>query len=962
MTPCGVKRRENGFRVSLFLLAALLGVLFAETWTPQVMLGPWLSGLPLSSSANKRAAHDTAAAHAELDALAAIVTTSAGVCHFFPRCLLYSCCSAGLLAATQSSFTARDVPARGTSPNAPLPARMQGHPLSGVTITKTSLEQGLASLLPTSPIAFSALRTRREFRVLYLAQGDEHRASLPQWYLRNMKDLLYLSFRNVTADFFFPDSNLCEGRMALYLAGRLLEIQQGWLYDYFVFLDDDVSTVTSDPLASFVFELDLLQWEPAIGGPFFIPGPPASKTSSVGSSAHIDFLYIAYHREILEVIHPWVFDFDVDCTWASQLLQTYEFALVARNHVLVSRDFGVGNSKHRDYTRNCYVTGGGPAHSGFPAVHADIVQKVGKQRAHCLPRTGILADDGFFQYIRAGTPRPRLSSYFLSSSTTFDDGCAGHPTDFANPACCAFEAFSPQITRSPHHNCVVKERNGNPSSFSFVWGSARWDFDGVDTLSALGFSELDVILLDASEISTLAPLDMRSTHSQVSGLPRATRISIGALLLVVSESGVAHLPSEGEALAALADDSATAVASSMALPFWRVRYLALSAAARLAVAEMQTAIRKPAAEKQLHAVLGAPWPLQPWFKIDFSFVTCFCPSCCSQGFPGWNGRGPDLARGDVTDPFFAGIPPSLAVRTLKLEDLISYLRLPPASHFVVNIGAACAFGGYADPTQRLFAGISDGAGLEVPVGGLLLDAHADPVFFSAYPRRPNVTLVAPITMEPSTIAATFGQYSVPFDFALLKVDVDSVDLGLISSLLAASYRPAVIHMEINTIFPPPLRFSIPLSSSYMELAGYGIEKLFGGVSLSAAADFLIPNGYRLVEVDGWDAVWIRLDLAEKLPGLPTSLSAAFKSGFLERVERNPHCFCQEILLRVINRDVWGLADEAVATLAAKDAAGAANVLQKVRTIIDGMVPRHPETGVLMHYTLGLTGPSDGLVA
>ncbi len=949
------------------LLAALLVIIFA--WAPHSALWPWLLS-PTPPSSAKRAVVDSATAAAELRTLALYISADAGVCRIYPRCLLYSCCSAGLLAATQASFEARVFVARDsreTSLFAPLAVRMQRHPLQGVTLTKDSLAQGLASLLPTPPSALLALRTRREFRVLYLAQGDDHRASLPQWYLRNMKDLLYLSFRNVTADFFFPKSNLCEGRMALYLAGRLLEIQQGWLYDYFVFLDDDVAAATSGPLASFLFELDLLQWEPAIAGPFFSNnglGPPAT---SVGSTAHLDFLYIAYHREVLELIHPWVFDFDSGCTWGSQLLQTYEFDLVARNHVLFSRDFTVANSKHRAYSRECNFDGTGPAHVGFPGVHGYVKEKAGKERAHCLPKTGVIMNDGFLQYLRVGVPRPRLTSYALSPSSSFDDGCAGGPIDFANPGCCSFEAFSPRVLSGPYHNRIIAERSRSfPDTYSFVWGTSRWDFNGADTLATLGFTKDDVIVVDSAEMSAFTPLDMRSLHTQITGLPRATRISIAgfsSLELVVSELGVAHLPME------LAGVSDAAGASSLTLPLWRLQYLALSSRARTAVAEARKALHVSAAQHQMLLVsanLSAPWPPQPWFKMDFVYVTCFCPNCCSQGFPRWDGRGHDLARGDMSDPFFAGIPPSLAARTLKLEDLVAFLRLPSISLFVVNIGAACLFGGYGDPTQRLLAGVTtDGGGLEVPVGGLLLDAHAEPTLFSAYPLRPNVTLLNPITMEPSNIAATLANYSVPMNFAVLKVDVDSVELGLISSLFAAGYNPAVIHLEINTIFPPPLRFSIPLNMSYAELASGGIDKIFGGVSLSAVADFLVPHGYRLVEVDGWDTIWIRSDLAKRLPGLPTSLAAAFRIGFLDRVERHPQCYREEFLHRVLNREMWGIAEGAAAAIAAGDAAAKTEMLEKARKIVDQLMPRYPivlsSGGGVMPYMLSLTGPSDGMV-
>ena len=55
--------------------------------------------------------------------------------------------------------------------------------------------------------------------------------------------------------------------MALYLVARLLEIQQGWLYNYFVFTDDDADFAHGNVKS---YELFLQLWQPAIGVPGYV--------------------------------------------------------------------------------------------------------------------------------------------------------------------------------------------------------------------------------------------------------------------------------------------------------------------------------------------------------------------------------------------------------------------------------------------------------------------------------------------------------------------------------------------------------------------------------------------------------------------------------------------------------------------------------------------------------------------
>ena len=508
----------------------------------------------------------------DIEHVAISVSSVAGLCFLYPRCLLYACCSPELL---EDSTSASKEPASDffyTDINIPLNMRMLGHPLTNITITKGILAHGLASLKPSPQHAYEALRSRPDFRVLYLAQGDYHRRNLQPWYL-NMKDLLYLSFEEVEADFFFPESNLCEGRMALYLAARLLESYQGWLYDYFIFLDDDVSIVSSSTGSSlFFFELDLLQWEPAIAGPSF----GASRTPNnapIGSTAHIDFIVIAYHREVVEILHPWVFDFDHQCTWASQLYQLYEANLLYRNHILFSRDFHVENAKHRNYPRECNADGGFGPNIGFPAVHASVKRNIKPDRAHCLPASPIVWE-GFNRYSPAGSVRPRLSSY-LPQNSSFVDDCTN--VAFLSNTCCTVDVFSAPQTVGVNHGRVVKDVSEVGDIFSLVWGLSRWEFEGMETLSALGVKDSDVLLVESPILKLLPLLDTRSIHSSISSLPAGTWVNVsGFLPLVIASSGRAHLRHELDVLSFFHAQPVDVIE----IPLWRVRYLALSAKAR----------------------------------------------------------------------------------------------------------------------------------------------------------------------------------------------------------------------------------------------------------------------------------------------------------------------------------------------------------------------------------------------
>lgn len=205
-------------------------------------------------------------------------------CYQYPRCLLFDCCDASLQQHVQEYFlnqaTSRNRefacmfstdPKYSCKYDLPLKERMKGHPLLNITITHEILYNGLANLPPTSPSAYNRLQARAQFRIVYMTQG-QYRSSLPDWY-SGFSDLLYVSYKvPQDGDFYFPRSNLCAGRLSLYLAARLLELRQGWLYNYFIVSDDDAELFqVSMPIGLMLFEMNLMLWQPAVGAPVYHP-------------------------------------------------------------------------------------------------------------------------------------------------------------------------------------------------------------------------------------------------------------------------------------------------------------------------------------------------------------------------------------------------------------------------------------------------------------------------------------------------------------------------------------------------------------------------------------------------------------------------------------------------------------------------------------------------------------------
>jgi hypothetical protein len=125
------------------------------------------------------------------------------------------------------------------------------------TITQKTAAESTFILPVTAPDVYDVLQRRKLFKVIYLQMGKSP-DDLSPFFSETSHDSVFLSYKvKCNKCIFYPSSSYGDGRMALYLTGRLIEVVQGWLYDYFIFTDDD-PVRTSGTLTQ--FELDLNKW------------------------------------------------------------------------------------------------------------------------------------------------------------------------------------------------------------------------------------------------------------------------------------------------------------------------------------------------------------------------------------------------------------------------------------------------------------------------------------------------------------------------------------------------------------------------------------------------------------------------------------------------------------------------------------------------------------------------------
>lgn len=133
-----------------------------------------------------------------------IALTSLNRCHMFPRCHLFGCCGHDLVIAAHGYFKFSEKEGHfpfscmfddwdSCSYQDNITARIDGLPIMSITITNEVVEQMLVELPPTPPAAMHRLGQRKQFKVLYLVQGD-YKSNLEPC-IKQLEDYLYLSYK-----------------------------------------------------------------------------------------------------------------------------------------------------------------------------------------------------------------------------------------------------------------------------------------------------------------------------------------------------------------------------------------------------------------------------------------------------------------------------------------------------------------------------------------------------------------------------------------------------------------------------------------------------------------------------------------------------------------------------------------------------------------------------------------------
>jgi hypothetical protein len=206
-----------------------------------------------------------------------------------------------------------------------------------------------------------------------------------------------------------------------------------------------------------------------------------------------------------------------------------------------------------------------------------------------------------------------------------------------------------------------------------------------------------------------------------------------------------------------------------------------------------------------------------------------------------------------------------------LENIINDLKI--LDGVVVDIGAGDGYTGSC--TFGLFSR-SGWSGLAIE--GSTSNFYTLAYLYSSFDR----TNLARIRITPNNIADTLEAYSIPKNFDVLNLDIDSYDLFVIEALLRSGFRPKVITMEVNEKIPPGIFFSVKYSENHSFKQDH-----FYGCSLDAAFEVLSRYEYILYKLEYNNAFFIGKEYAPlNYQGLMPR--AAYMDGYLNRPKRKKY--------------------------------------------------------------------------
>jgi hypothetical protein len=135
-------------------------------------------------------------------------------------------------------------------------------------------------------------------------------------------------------------------------------------------------------------------------------------------------------------------------------------------------------------------------------------------------------------------------------------------------------------------------------------------------------------------------------------------------------------------------------------------------------------------------------------------------------------------------------------------------------------------------------------------------------------------------VTPLNVVELLRSNSIPIDFELLNLDIDSYDLFVLKAILEGGYRPRLISMEINEKIPPPLFFTVRFDESH----GWSGDHFYG-CSIVAAAETMANHGYVLALLEYNNAIFVEESCARSARIESQTAEDAYNKGYRTRVER-----------------------------------------------------------------------------
>ena len=127
-------------------------------------------------------------------------------------------------------------------------------------------------------------------------------------------------------------------------------------------------------------------------------------------------------------------------------------------------------------------------------------------------------------------------------------------------------------------------------------------------------------------------------------------------------------------------------------------------------------------------------------------------------------------------------------------------------------------------------------------------------------------------IAPSNATKVLAHRSGSNTIDVLKIDIDGCECHILDRLLASRwwYRPKIIQIELNHILPPPVAYKDMCANDAPGRSAVPYESNLDvwGCSMQAAYDIVRPHGYRLLQYDWPDAVFIHEVHVAAFPFVP----------------------------------------------------------------------------------------------